>query len=137
MLLSYAIVDFHLFYDGFVNMQIGALLIWNQCSVSDTQVTVNACRHIVYFTFHWSTVKWYMNKLIYFGNLNSITLINNQNVGFYSLLIYSRWCLKYCRYSIKPYSINQSIHEVLKDHHLVYDLIFWENSRKSFFHENR
>ena len=29
------------------------------------------------------------------------------------------------------------IYEVLKDHHLVYDLSFWENSTESFFHEKR
>ena len=39
MLLSYAIVEFYLFYDGAVDMQIWA--------VSDTQVTVKACRPLV------------------------------------------------------------------------------------------
>ena len=40
MLLS--IVDFHLFYDGAVDIQIWAFLTRSQCKVSDTQVTVKA-----------------------------------------------------------------------------------------------
>ena len=40
MLLSYAIVDFYLCYDGAVDMQIWALLTKSQCRVSDTLVTV-------------------------------------------------------------------------------------------------
>ena len=43
MLLSYTIVDFHLFYDGAVDTQIWALLTRSQCKVSDAQVTVQAC----------------------------------------------------------------------------------------------
>ena len=44
MLLSNTIVDFHLFYDGAVDMQICAFLKRHQCKVSDTQVTAKACR---------------------------------------------------------------------------------------------
>ena len=40
MLLSDTIVDFHLFYDGAVDIQIGALLTRSRVKVSDTQVTV-------------------------------------------------------------------------------------------------
>ena len=43
MLLSYTMVDFHLFYDGAVDIQIWALLTRSQCKASDTQVTVKAC----------------------------------------------------------------------------------------------
>ena len=43
MLLSYTIIDFHLFYDGAVDIQIRAPLTRSQCKVSDTQVTVKAC----------------------------------------------------------------------------------------------
>ena len=43
MLLSDTIVDFHLFYDGAVDIQIWA----SQCKVSDTQVTVKACGPLV------------------------------------------------------------------------------------------
>ena len=43
MLLSYTLVDFRLFYDGAVDIQIWALLTKSQCKVSDTQVTVKAC----------------------------------------------------------------------------------------------
>ena len=42
MLLSYAIVEFYLFYDGAVEMQIWALLKRSQCRVSDIQMTVKA-----------------------------------------------------------------------------------------------
>ena len=48
MLLSDIIVDFHLFYDGAVDIQIWALLTRTQCKVSDTQVTVKACRPLVW-----------------------------------------------------------------------------------------
>ena len=47
MLLSDTIVDFHLFYDGAVDIQIWALLTRSQCKVSDTQVTVKACGPLV------------------------------------------------------------------------------------------
>ena len=49
MLLSYTIVDFHLFYDGAVDIQIWALLTSSQCEVSDTQVTVKARGPLVLF----------------------------------------------------------------------------------------
>ena len=49
MLLSDTIVDFHLFYDGAVDIQIWALLRRSQCKVSDTQVTVKACGPLVSF----------------------------------------------------------------------------------------
>ena len=47
MLLSDTIVDFHLFYDGAVDIQMWALLTRSQCKVSDTQVTVKACGPLV------------------------------------------------------------------------------------------
>ena len=47
MLLSFTIVDFHLFYNRTVNMQICALLTRSQCKVSNTQVTVKDCRPLV------------------------------------------------------------------------------------------
>ena len=47
MLLSVTIVDFNLFYDGAVDIQIWALLTRSQCKVSDTQVTVKACGPLV------------------------------------------------------------------------------------------
>ena len=46
MLLSYTIVDFYLFYNGAVDMQIRALTR-SQCKVCDTQVTVKACGPLV------------------------------------------------------------------------------------------
>ena len=52
MLLSDIIVDFHLFYDGAVDIQIWALLTRSQCKVSDTQVTVKACGPLV-DTYDW------------------------------------------------------------------------------------
>ena len=42
ILLSDTIIDFHLFYDGAIDMQKRALLTRSQCKVSDTQVTVKA-----------------------------------------------------------------------------------------------
>ena len=48
MLLSDTIVDFHLFYDGAVDIQIRVLLTRSQCKVSDTQVTVKAHGPLVF-----------------------------------------------------------------------------------------
>ena len=42
MLLSYATVDFYLFFDGAADIQIWVLLTRSQCRVSDTHVTVKA-----------------------------------------------------------------------------------------------
>ena len=50
-LLSYTIIDFHLCYDGAVDIQIWAPLTRSQCKVSDTQVTVKACGPLV-LSFH-------------------------------------------------------------------------------------
>ena len=47
MLLSYTKVDFHLFYDAVVDIQIWAPLTRSQCKVSDTQVTIKACGSLV------------------------------------------------------------------------------------------
>ena len=47
MLLSDTIVDFHLFYDGDVDIQIWPLLTRSQGKVSDTQVTIKACGPLV------------------------------------------------------------------------------------------
>ena len=47
VMLSYTMVDFHLFYDEAVDIQIRAPLIRSQCKVSDTQVTVKACGPLV------------------------------------------------------------------------------------------
>ena len=48
MLLSYATVDFHLFYTVAADMQICAILTRSQSRVSDTQVTVKALGPLVY-----------------------------------------------------------------------------------------
>ena len=47
MLFTYSIVDFHLFYDGAVDIQIWALLTRSRCKVSDTQVTFKVCWPLV------------------------------------------------------------------------------------------
>ena len=47
MMLSYATVHFHLFYDVAPDMQILILLTRSQCSISDTQVTVKAVGPLV------------------------------------------------------------------------------------------
>ena len=51
MLLSYTIIDFHLFYDGAVDIQIWAPPTWSQCNVSETQVTVKAYGPLVFLVF--------------------------------------------------------------------------------------
>ena len=48
MLLSYTIIDFHLFYDGAVDIQIWALLTRCQCKISDAQVILKACGPLVF-----------------------------------------------------------------------------------------
>ena len=48
MLFSYTIVDFHLFYDEAVDIQLWALLTRSQFKVSDTQVIIKACGPLVY-----------------------------------------------------------------------------------------
>ena len=62
-------VDFHLFYDGAVDIQIWALLTRSQCKISDTQVTVKACGPVVCFIkeifFEFS-----LSKLFDFGRHN-------------------------------------------------------------------
>ena len=47
MLLSYTLVDFHLFYDGAIDIQIWAPPTRCQCKVCDTQVSVKACGPLV------------------------------------------------------------------------------------------
>ena len=47
MLLSYTIIEFHLCYNGAVDIQIWAPLTRSQCKVSDIQVTVQACGLLV------------------------------------------------------------------------------------------
>ena len=49
MQLSTAIVDFNLFYDESVDMQIRALLTKSLLGFLDTQVTVMACVPVVQF----------------------------------------------------------------------------------------
>ena len=44
--LSHCWFLFILWY-GAVDIQIWALLTWSQCKISDTQVTVKACGHLV------------------------------------------------------------------------------------------
>ena len=47
MLLSDTIVDFHIFYDEAVDIQIRAPLTSSHCKVGDTQVTVKALGPLV------------------------------------------------------------------------------------------
>ena len=58
MQFSTAIVDFNLFYDGSVEVQIRALLTRSPLGVSDTQVTVMACGpvHFLIYIFYDSTI---------------------------------------------------------------------------------
>ena len=50
MLLSYTIVDFHLFFDEAVDTPLGAPLKRSQCKDSDTQMTVKACEYTMLMT---------------------------------------------------------------------------------------
>ena len=47
MLFFFTIVNFYLFYDGAVDIQIRALLTRNRCKVSYKFVTVKACGPLV------------------------------------------------------------------------------------------
>ena len=59
MLLSCTMVDFHLFYDGVIDIQIWALLTRSQCKVSDNQVTIKARGPLVFlFFFVISSFSW-------------------------------------------------------------------------------
>ena len=58
MLLSDTIVDFHLFYDWAVDIQIWALLTRSQCKVSDSQVTVKACGPLVWQAMITKNLFW-------------------------------------------------------------------------------
>ena len=57
MLLSYTIVDFHLFYDEAVDINICAPLTRSQCKVCDTQVTVKVCGSLVSARDRYSEVE--------------------------------------------------------------------------------
>ena len=59
MLLSYTIIDFHLFYDGTVDIQILAPLTRSQCKVSDTQVTVKTCGPLVFIEIDLKIFSFY------------------------------------------------------------------------------
>ena len=66
MLLSNSIVDFHLFYDGAVDIQIWDLSTRSQCKVCDTQVTVKACGPLVFF----------MSTIVFMNKINSLIFIS-------------------------------------------------------------
>ena len=54
MLLSYAIADFHLFYDGPVDLRTQVHLTKSHCRVSDTQLTVKAYgSNVLFFGGGW------------------------------------------------------------------------------------
>ena len=64
MMFSDTIIDFYLFYDGSVDIQIRALLTRCQCKVSVTQVTVKArgllvSSHISLLFFAWNSATKY------------------------------------------------------------------------------
>ena len=71
MLLSYTIIDFHLFYDGAVDIQIWDPRTRSQCIVSDTQACGRSTRgsgplEICTFLFKPHTLRlWLLKKLIF------------------------------------------------------------------------
>ena len=77
MLLSYTIVDFHLFHDGAVDIQILAPLTRSQCKVSDTQVTVKACGPLVIVLSSFVQRCWYVT--IFFFNNFYLTMSKGDN----------------------------------------------------------
>ena len=70
MLPSDTIVEFHLFYDGAVDIQIWALLTRSQCKVSDTQVTVKACGPLVFKQITISSISFLFRSFITWIYLN-------------------------------------------------------------------
>ena len=68
MLLSYTMVDFHLFYDGAVDIQIWALLTRSRCNVCDTQVIVKVCRPFgVFFCEKWMHLVMHLATSLFVG----------------------------------------------------------------------
>ena len=62
MLFSYDIVDFHLFYDGDIDMLIWIMLIRNQYRVSAIQVTVKAYGPLLRKNVYY--IKFMMNRQV-------------------------------------------------------------------------
>ena len=62
MLLTYSIVNFHLFYDGAVDIQMWALLTRSRCKVSDTQVTVKGVGLLLRITTQFYSHKRYNER---------------------------------------------------------------------------
>ena len=87
MLLSYTMVDFHLFYDGAVDIQIWALLTRSQCKASDTQVTVKACWPLVFFLICLQGLIW----LIFLYSLLLKPLSGEDSQGKINLSILTLW----------------------------------------------
>ena len=83
MLLSYTIVDFHLFNDGAVDIQIWAPPTRSQCKVCDTQVTVKACGPLVPDRIEKRLYMVYVHVTVYSGqkckwnNLNFMIFIKS------------------------------------------------------------
>ena len=68
-MLSYATVDFYLFYDWAAGMQIWALLTISQCSDSDTQGTVKALGPFVWVKMG-EELQWYSPWNVLLSHLN-------------------------------------------------------------------
>ena len=77
MLLTYTIVDIHLFYDLAVDIQIWAR---SECKVPDAQVTVKACRPFVYFG-----ILLFRNCVIFIHIGNKYRILNIDENGFASV----------------------------------------------------
>ena len=53
MQLSFVIVDFHLFFDRYVDVKVWAILTRSRCRVFNTQVTV-ACKNLLFNFYYWT-----------------------------------------------------------------------------------
>ena len=81
MLLIYSIVDYHLFFDGAVDIQILALLTRIRCKVSDTQVTGEANGPLVVIKSNDLAVLR-MQRKVFFLVLKKLKLKNKKNEKF-------------------------------------------------------
>ena len=94
MLLYYATVDFHLFYDVAADMQIWTLLTRSLCKVSDTQVTAKNYGPL------FNSGRPFLGHHYYILSLSDLCLSADMRINVinqYEWLICPRQCYKMCR----------------------------------------
>ena len=114
---SYTIIDYHLFYDWAVDIQIWAPLTRSQCKVSDTQVTVKACGSLVSLVIYkkcmiekpsFLTINGELSKRISFVVV--VVLIVNRNANYvfeyaYCCICISLICILLCKQFINMHIV--------------------------------